>query len=464
MNHKTLSARLALLQLAPDRGSRGLALPLLLSVMALMLVLWSTLTARAATTISVNTTNDVMDAGDNLCSLREAIIAANIDTPSGAGPNECPAGSGDDIINVPGGTYLLTRVGSDDDAQNGDLDLAASVTLSGAGLASTIIDGNGSVTIDRVFHVLTATVTISGVTVQKGNVVSSKPGGGILNEFGTLTVTHSAVMSNTASGVVGGGGIANWIGRSLTVINSTVRGNSTTGSGGGIFNASQSSMVTIIGSTISGNTANSYGGAITNNCLSSLTIVNSTLSANQARWDGGAIYNCGMTNLYNVTIAYNTADYDGTDDGNGGGVSSPLGSGPLTSRNSVIALNTDASPSAQAPDCGGTLASPSHTLVGNNTGCSGITDGVNGNKVGAGANPLNPQLGPLQDNGGATFTHALLPGSPAINAGNPLACLDHLGMTLMIDQRGFARPMAVTCDMGAFEATIYDLFLPLILR
>jgi CSLREA domain-containing protein len=433
-------------------------------VVALMLVLWSTPTARATTTIDVNTTSDVINANDNLCSLREAIIAANSDTPSGTGANECPAGSGNDIIHVPGGTYHLTRVGSDDNAQNGDLDLTAGVTLNGAGSASTIIDGNGSVTFDRVFHVLTATVTISGVAVQKGNVASGKPGGGILNEFGTLTVTHSAVMSNTASGVVGGGGIANWIGRTLTVINSTVRGNSTTSHGGGIFNASQSSVVTIIGSTISGNTANSNGGAITNNCLNtSLTIVNSTLSANRARQDGGAIYNCGMTNLYNVTIAHNTADYDGTGDGNGGGVSNPLGSGPLTSRNSVIALNTDASPGVEAPDCGGNLTSPSYTLVGNNAGCTGITDGVNGNKVGTGANPLNPQLGSLQYNGGATFTHALLLGSPAINAGNPTGCLDHLGMTLTIDQRGFARPIALTCDMGALEAGM-AVFLPLILR
>lgn len=450
MNHKTLSTRFVLL---------GQAFPLVLLVVAPMLILWSTPTVRATTTIDVNTTSDVINASDNLCSLREAIIAANIDTPSGAGANECPAGSGDDIIHVPGGTYLLTRMGSDDNAQNGDLDLTAGVTLNGAGLASTIIEGNG---IDRVFHVLTATVTISGVTVQKGNVASGRPGGGIFNEFGTLTVTHSAVMSNTLSGG-GGGGIANWIGRSLTVINSTVRGNSTTSSGGGIFNASQSSVVTIIGSTISGNTANSYGGAITNNCLSGLTMVNSTLSANQARWDGGAIHNCGTTNLYNVTIAYNTTDYDGTGDGDGGGVSSPLGSGPLTSRNSVIALNTDASPGAEAPDCDGNLTSPSYTLVGNNVGCTGIVDGVNGNKVGTGANPLNPQLGPLQDNGGATFTHALLLGSPAINAGNPTGCLDHLGMMLTIDQRGFARPIALTCDMGALEAAI-AVFLPLILR
>ena len=90
------------------------------------------------------------------------------------------------------------------------------------------------------------------------------------------------------------------------------------------------------------------------------------------------------------------------------------------------------------------VASSSYNLVGDGTGSVGLTNGVNNNQVGSGASPINPQLGPLADNGGPTFTHALLPASPAINTANNATCA-------ATDQRGIARPFGGVCDIGAFE-------------
>lgn len=117
--------------------------------------------------------------------------------------------------------------------------------------------------------------------------------------------------------------------------------------------------------------------------------------------------------------------------------------------NSIISGNIDNSPDASHPDCSGTLLSQGYNLIGDTSGCF-IGGDISGNLTG-----VDPLLGPLQDNGGPTFTHALLPGSPAINAGNPAGCTDHLGNSLLTDQRGM--PRVGRCDMGAYEAMLLDL-------
>ena len=104
--------------------------------------------------------------------------------------------------------------------------------------------------------------------------------------------------------------------------------------------------------------------------------------------------------------------------------------------NSIVSVRDDIS--------GTVVASSSYNLVGDGTGSVGLTNGVNNNQVGSGASPINPQLGPLADNGGPTFTHALLPASPAINTANNATCA-------ATDQRGIARPFGAVCDIGAFE-------------
>jgi hypothetical protein len=173
--------------------------------------------------------------------------------------------------------------------------------------------------------------------------------------------------------------------------------------GGGIFNAG---TLTVTSSTLSGNSASDIGGGILNN-FGTLTVTNSTLSGNSASLSGG-------------------------------GISTP---GRIThSRNTIIAGNT----AANGPDVFGNLGSLGHNLIGNTQGGSGFddTDLLN----------VNPLLGPLQDNGGPTQTMALLPGSPAIDAGDNTDAPDW-------DQRGPGFPRIVgiidpdnpIIDIGAYE-------------
>jgi plastocyanin len=187
--------------------------------------------------------------------------------------------------------------------------------------------------------------------------------------------------------------------------------------------------------------ATTSGGGIQNG--GTLTITNSTISGNSSYYDAGGIDNRGVAFLYNVTITNNTADYDQNLIGNGGGVY-VSGAGILIARNSIIAGNTDGSnPTYANPDCSGPLSSEGFNLIQNITGCT-ITGDTTGNITN-----LDPALGLLQDNGGSTFTHALLAGSPAINAGNPAGCADENGVLLATDQRGYVRNGV--CDMGAYE-------------
>src|SRR5262252_7325288 len=175
-----------------------------------------------AATFTVDTTDDAVDVapGDGQCqtandhcSLRAAIQEAN-------------ALLGADVIRLPAGTYLISRAGSgEDQAATGDLDITSSVSITGDGAATTIVDGEA---LDRVFDVLaTGAAVISGVTIQNG---SADAGAGIRVEGGTLKLMESTVMGNQASDA--GGGIDNDVGV-LQVVRSTVSGNVAHGSGGG---------------------------------------------------------------------------------------------------------------------------------------------------------------------------------------------------------------------------------------
>ncbi len=382
-----------------------------------------------ANTITVTTTDDeVNNNGD--CSLREAILAANTDTAVDA----CPAGSGADVIILPPGTYTLSLAGAGEDAaQTGDLDLTADVTINGGGMNNTIIDGAGA---DRIFEVHSGVqATITGLTVRNGSATS---GGGV-NVSGALTLSGSRVTGSTATGV--GGGI--FAGGTLTVTHSRIDGNQASG-GGGIFVSFLPTSV--INSEISGNTVTGGGGGISSS--GTLNVVNSTLSGNSAEGSGGGLYTVESNNnhLYNVTISGNTADSDNDNDGDGGGV---FILGGTSATNTIISGNIDNSPGQQRPDCSGSLNSEGYNLIANITGCT-ISGDTTGNLTG-----VDPILGPLQNNGGSTLTHALLAGSPAINAGNPGGCRDHTGALLGTDQRGFTRPVS-GCDIGAYEAGAVD--------
>jgi hypothetical protein len=263
-----------------------------------------------------------------------------------------------------------------------------------------------------IFNSDQGTVTLVNSTLS-GN--TAEQGGGIDNQ-GTLIVINSTASSNLGHG----GGIAHLFG-TATIINSTLSDNS----GGGIFNGTQSpGTLTVVNSTVSGNTVE---GGIANG--GPLTVINSTISGNSAVFGGGGIANDGPLTVINSTISRNSSA------STGGGVKSNDEYGTFNARNTIIAGNTA---QGDGPDLSGALTSQGHNLIGNTQGGSGFdpSDLLN----------VNAMLGPLQDNGGPTKTMALLPGSPALDAGDNTDAPDW-------DQRGpgFPRIVNSIIDIGAFE-------------
>ncbi|RIK26371.1 MAG: hypothetical protein DCC54_07320, partial [Anaerolineae bacterium] len=367
----------------------------------------------------VDSADDSVTA-DGACTLREAIINANNDNQSGS--TDCAAGSGADVITF-AADYTIT-LGSQLPA------VTSQIAITGNGAANTIVQANAApnTATYRVFEVSAAgNLTLDGLTVRHGRCNDScttNPynGGGIYNEGGTLTVTNSALSGNSADN--GGGGIYNYSG-TVTVTNSALSNNSA-GYGGGIYSDNYST-VTVTNSTISGNNATSTnGGGIFNYYQSTLTVANSTFSGNSANINGGGIHNAysGTLTVTNSTLSGNSANNFG------GGIYNNL-LATMNYSNTIIAN------SAAGGDCsnGGTIGANVNNLVENGS-CSPTFSG-------------DPNLGPLQDNGGPTQTHALLTGSAAIDAGNAAVCAT--APVNNLDQRGVARPQGAACDIGAYE-------------
>jgi len=280
-----------------------------------------------------------------------------------------------------------------------------------------------------------------------GTVVCSG-GGGIWNS-GTLTMRNSTVSGNTADW---GGGIYNR--GAPTLINSSVLGNSAGFDGGGLLNFE---TLTLIDSTVGDNMAGQSGGGIANEA-GSLEVTSSTLSGNTAAAAGGGIFNPAgaAAELLNTTVSTNTAD---------------TGGGMYTGGDVLIASSTMAgnvAPTAGAIYDPGTSNADrrliKNTLVQGD--CAGSPLDSDGYNIESPANtcgfdqetdrPAEAQLslGPLQDNGGPTRTHALLGNSVALDRISEAACVDGTGEPLTVDQRGEPRPAGVgsACDVGAFEA------------
>jgi hypothetical protein len=299
------------------------------------------------------------------------------------------------------------------------------------------------------------TITLTGSTLT-GN--SATYGGGLGNNasgFVTQTLTHSTLSGNSATrfqqpggGYTGavGGGIHNGRG-TITLSHSTLVGNSADSQGGGIFNTGDSSYINLFESTLAENSAGSSGGGILNTFRSTATFTNSTVAGNSAT-NGGGIGNVGnaTVSLTNSTLSGNSAYVLG------GGIANFDGTATLIS--STITENSDNyggyygdSGAGVRNDPGSTMSIASSILSnGPDKNCFGtITD--NGNNLaddatcGTVSNTLTDLDPTLADNGGPTMTHALLPGSTAIdNAG---AC------GTATDQRGAGREG--NCDSGAFE-------------
>src|SRR5947207_1887296 len=347
--------------------------------------------AQAATL----TVNSAADAGGTCpgadCTLRQAISVAT---------------SGD-TINFAAGLTTITLTSA-------ELLINKNLTISGPGANLLSVQRSAaSGTPDfRIFDIASASInaTFSGLKIANGK--SSGLGGGIYN---TSTST-------------------------VNVANCTLSGNQATiGFGGGITHNSSGGTVNVTNCTLSGNAAG-FAGGISNNS-GTVTITNSTISGNSTSSQGGGIYNSGTLTITNSTIFGN---FSTGGSGSGAGVYNKAdGVSTVNARNTIIAKNTASS----APDFSGILTSQGYNLIGNPAGTT-ITGTTTGNQLN-----VDPKLGPLQNNGGPTFTQALLSGSPAIEAGESSGS--------NTDQRGFTRPVdtpAITnatgadgSDIGAYE-------------
>lgn len=340
-----------------------------------------------AATFTVNSTADAPDSTttDNACSvagatggvctLRAAVQQAN------ASPDT-------DRIVVPAGTYALTRVGGEQAALSGDLDVTQSVTFDGAGARGTVIDQQVT---EGVVDVRpgAGSVTIEGLTLRGGDSPGSA-GAGLANRA-TVMLVDSAVREN-ASVRSAGAGIYN--AASLTVDRSLIAGNSSgaAAGGGGLYN--DGGLVAVRNSTLSGNSASA----------------------------GAALMSVG--NGPSTTVEYSTVTSN-----TGGAAVGHTGGGQTSIRDSIVAGN--------GIDCSGPIATQGRNIESSTT-CGFTAAGDRQN--------VNPLLAPLAYSGPGdpTETHVPQPGSPAIDAASAAGCP-------AVDQRGASRPSGPTCDSGAVE-------------
>jgi hypothetical protein len=431
----------------------------------------------SADTITVTNTND---AGPG--SLRQAIT------------DVMPGGT----IVVPSGSYTVA---------SGELAISKSVTISGAGAASTVISNAGS---SRVFHTTGSgnTITISGVTIRLGHPPTAMgvvSGGGVLNDAAKLTLSDDVIADNVADadaagtggngGIAQGGGVFSGGGGTLVVEDCEIVENQATAvgapnkfggsAGGGGINTGGTQMIE--GSTFSGNTADASGGAGALGGISDggglevaaagpTTLLASTFNDNLADASAGSggtpggiaegggafmITNAPAMSAANVTFTANIARTTTGGSVEAGGLSFGSNNPAITLTNATLSANTATGGDAQGGDAA--LGGPT-TIVENTIVSAGAADPGNENCVGtplsaghnldsldqcnfhASGDQVNsdPMLGPLSDNGGPVATMALKAGSPAIDAGTNQGCP-------VTDARGVLRPAGSACDIGAFE-------------
>lgn len=282
------------------------------------------------------------------------------------------------------------------------LEVSDDLTIDGPGANMLTVQGDGA---NPVFQVDAKVIgRIDGLTISGGQATADQGGGGIVN-LGTVAVTNCNITNNGAA--KNGGGI--FSSGTLTLVNSTVSNNGSLAKGGGIYNTG---TLTLVNSTIFGNSAaNSGSGGIEND--GTLNVADSTISNNSA----GGLANADKATavLTNTIVAGNDSDISGSVDA-------------VQSRSNLIGTG----------------------------GSGGLKDGVNGNKVGV----ADPMLAGLGDFGGPVPTDALLPGSPALDAGDasllPKDLLDLNGNgntsePLPVDQRGLPRVSGAALDIGAYE-------------
>ena len=410
------------------------------TILILLTFLIIPMPATYAATITVNSADDNLTGNDNLCTLREAIMNANSGTDTTSG--DCLSGVvGLDTIvfdnSLNGVPITLSLLSSDEHANaDGDLDITDDLTIAGTDARATIIDGNGAVTGDRVFHLPTSGITVEfkGMTIQNGRATGANinpgtagaDGGGILvSSASTVTLNDMRLTSNFSDDE--GGGLYVNAAATVTINRSLIDNNQATGTGhipaGGAIFVLLDGTVNVNHTTISGNTAVVTGGV-------------------------EAQLGTATLNLNHVTLTNNNATNPGSTDG-----LRTISNGTITLQNSIISGNDNA-------DCynnGGTLTSLDYNVVGDNAnprGCpiTGTNDAV---IAGTTASVINPALA---NNGGDTDSHAVISrgdASDRIPSGS-----NNCGTTNILDQRGRPRPAdndldgTAACDVGAYETEL----------
>lgn len=383
---------------------------------------------------------DAHESPGQQCTLRAAITTANKYTGDDS-PVWILVPPGDYVINIP-------KTSNDSNA-NGDFDinpLKADIVIEGNDpFSPAFIDGNG---VDRVFDVSgTRNISLYNLAITNGAIFNSTDyaeGGGGIRNFAPLTVDHVSIENNIVScmpptgctGSVGGGIMNNG---PLVISNSTIRNNYAY-RGGAIFNTGGNSGIDIWNSALYENEAFAVGAI---NSFSPVVITNSTISGNRdTNSTGGIFMSSAELKMANVTLAGNRT-------------SSSLGANLYTNftvqvRNSIIADPGDDKANCQITP--GPMISQGYNLS-SDASCifTAIGDQVNS----------DPRLSDLADWGGASRTRGLLFGSPAIDAGNPAGCRSFQDYELSADQRGQPRYPG-RCDIGAFEGSLTQVFLPLV--
>lgn len=348
--------------------------------------------------------------------------------------NTAHVGSGGAIFNHGGSLIVADSTISANTAASdgaGIFSDGGSLNLTRTGITGGTSGRNGG-----AIYTHNGTAVINHSTIFQNTAVAA--GGGIFSDLTPITISDTVISDNNADLA---GGIRN--GGGLTATSSTITGNTATTSGGGISNDNM--PLTMTNSTISGNRAGTTGGGV-DSVAGAVSLVNSTVSGNTAQV-GGGIRNAGVLTLTNDTFANNRSYNDP------GGALVNLGT--TTLHNTLIAGNFTGGNTSPGDINGVVDPTSSYNLIGDGDNVTGITNGILGNQIGTGAALIDAKLGPLASNGGPTQTHALLQGSPAIDAGNSTIS----GVKVpTLDQRGGQRGQigvdsGVTSDIGAYEAT-----------
>jgi len=400
---------------ATTRRCRGITAALAPAVLALML---ASAPDAQATKITVGTLGD---PGPSLqLSLREAVLMA---------------GSGDTIDFAPDLNGTITLL-------HGEISITQALTIQGPGPDLISVDGNQK---SRIFNISNASataidVTIDGLTLTGGSVTGDN-GGAILSNGANLTISHCAIVGNSASDAGGGLSIggSNW-----TVTGTLVRGNTSGSNGGGLsafnaYNGIAASSEVIDSSSFIDNTSGGSGGAIALSLAlipgdpptgpAAIDLTNVTIAANTASSPGGGVYaNSGASDVLTIassTIVDNSA-------GTAGGIDV---AGTATLVDSIVANNPVLSLSGG--DLAGTFTA-NYNLI--KTPATATLTGAH-NIIG-----VDPLLGELGMNGGPTPTLLPIPTSPVIDAGDPA-----FAPPPIYDQRGLPRIVNLVVDIGAVE-------------